>query len=76
MKVRSISFAAIALIAASAAFAEAPKPQLAEPRSVAREQTLLEEVAMGMREIVRAVTPEISLPKVEIKLPKLDAGAL
>jgi hypothetical protein len=34
---------------------------------------LLAEVTAGMREILRAVTPEISLPTIEIKLPTLDA---
>jgi hypothetical protein len=79
MNVRSIAFAAIALVAASTAFAEAaPKPAVAEPRPVAaaREQTLLEGVAVGMREILRTVAPEISLPKIEIKLPKLQTSAL
>jgi hypothetical protein len=75
MKVHSIVFAAVALIATSAAFAEAPKPAAAEARPAAREQTLLEDVAMGMREMLRTVTPEISLPKLDIKLPTLRTDA-
>lgn len=79
MKVRSIAFAAIAVIAASAALAEAPEsPQPAanvRPEPVVREQTLLEEVAAGMREILRAVTPDIALPKLSLELPKLEIAA-
>ena len=75
MNVRSIVFAALALIATSTVLAEAPKQAPIEPRPAVREQTLLQDVAAGMRELLRAVTPEISLPKVEIKLPTLDATA-
>ncbi len=38
----------------------------------AREQTLLENLANGMRELLRAAAPEISLPTIELKLPALD----
>jgi hypothetical protein len=31
------------------------------------------EIAAGMREVLRAATPEISLPALEVKLPTLDA---
>ena len=48
------------------------RPKRRTPQPAPREQTLLEEVAAGMREVLRAVTPEISLPKLEIKLPTLD----
>lgn len=79
MNVRSIAFAALAVIATSAAIAEAPEsPQAAaksQPEPVVREQTLLEEVAAGMREILRAVTPDIVLPALSIELPTLDIGA-
>ena len=75
MNSRSIVFAALVLVATSAAAAEAPQPAAAEQRSTAREQTVLKDVAEGMRELLRAVTPEISLPKLEIKLPTLDAYA-
>jgi hypothetical protein len=75
MNVRSIVFAALALVATSTAFAEAPQPAPTEPRPAVREQTLLEDVAAGMRDLLRAVTPEISLPALEIKLPTLDASA-
>jgi len=79
MNVRTIAFAALAVLAASAALAEAPKsPQPAattQPEPVVREQTLLEEVTAGMREILRAVTPDIALPALSIELPTLDIGA-
>jgi hypothetical protein len=78
MNVRSLAFAAIAVIAASTAIAEAPEsPQPAakiRPEPAVREQTLLEEVAAGMREILRAVTPDIALPEISIELPTLDIG--
>jgi hypothetical protein len=74
MNVRSIGFAALTLAATSAVFAEAAKPAPVEPAPAAREQTLLQDVAAGMRELLRAVAPEISLPKLEIKLPTLDAN--
>jgi hypothetical protein len=73
MKIRSIAIAVVAVLAASAsasaAFADAP--QLTEPRPAPRAQTLLDEVAAGMREILRAVSPEIALPAIEVKLPTL-----
>jgi len=75
MNVRSIAFATLTLVATSTVFAEAPKAAPAEPRPVAREQTVLQDVAAGMRELLRAVAPEISLPAIEITLPKLAAGA-
>ncbi len=73
MNIRSIALAVVAVLATSAAFAEAAALKAAEPQPAPREQTLVEEIAAGMREIVRAVTPEISLPAVEVKLPTLDA---
>jgi hypothetical protein len=75
MNSRSIVFAAFVLVATSAAVAESPQPASAEQRPHGREQTVLQDVADGMRELLRAVTPEISLPKLEIKLPTLDAHA-
>jgi hypothetical protein len=79
MNVRSIAFAALAVIATSTVIAEAPQSSqpAAEirPQPVVREQTLLEELATGMREIVRAVTPDIALPALSIELPALVIGA-
>jgi hypothetical protein len=76
MNVRSIVFASLAVLAVSAAIAEAPQSSQSvakiQPEAVAREQTLLEEVAAGMREILRAATPDISLPALTIELPTLD----
>jgi len=72
MKIRSIAIAAVAFLATSAAFADAPAPRVAEPQPAPRAQTLLADLAAGMREVLRAVTPEISLPTVEVKLPTLD----
>ena len=76
MNARSFALAALASIAISPAFAEAPKRPAAEPRPAVREQTLLEELAAGMREIVVAAAPEISLPKLELKLPTLERETL
>lgn len=73
MNIRSIALAIVATLATSAAFAQAQAPRSAEPQAAAREQKLVDEIAAGMREILRAVTPEISLPKVEVRLPALDA---
>jgi hypothetical protein len=72
MKIESIALAAVALCATSTAFAAgapAPKPEQPPPARV--EQTLVDELTSGMRDILRAVTPEIALPKIEIKLPAL-----
>ena len=75
MNARSFALAALTLVAISPAFAEAPKRPAAEPRPAVREQTLLEDLAAGMREIVVAAAPEISLPKLELMLPKLERAA-
>jgi hypothetical protein len=72
MKIRSIALAAVAMFAVSSAFAAAPAPKAAEPQPVPRAQTLLEELAAGTRDVLRAVVPDVSLPKLEIKLPPLD----
>ena len=74
MKIRSIALAAVAALATSSAFAAAPAPapKAAEPQPAPRAQTLLEELAAGTRDVLRAVVPEVSLPKLEIKLPPLD----
>jgi hypothetical protein len=72
MNIRSIAFAIVAVLTTSAALAETPAPK-AEPKPAPREQTLVEEISAGMRDILRAVTPEISLPTIEVKLPTLDA---
>lgn len=75
MKIRFIALAAAALLTSSATFAAAPEPKLAKPQPVPREHTLVEELARGAREILAAAVPEISLPKLELELPKQDAGA-
>lgn len=69
MKIRSIVLTAVAVAATSAAFAETPTAKVAAPQPAPREQTLLADIAVGMREILRTVAPEISLPTIEIKLP-------
>jgi hypothetical protein len=71
MQVRSIAIASVAFFAASAAFAGDPAPKVAHEQATPRHETLLKEVTAGMREILRAVTPEISLPALEVKLPTL-----
>ena len=73
MKIRSIALSIVATLATSAALAEAPARKAAEPQPAPREQTLVAEISAGMRDILRAVTPEISLPALEMKLPALDA---
>ena len=72
MKIRPIAIAVVAVLVTSAAFGGTPTPKPAEPQPAAREQTLLDEIAAGMRETLRAVAPEISLPALEVKLPTLD----
>src|SRR5688572_25209581 len=71
MKIRSIALAIVAVLTTSAALAQAPAPK-AEPKPALREHTLVEEISAGMRDVLRAVTPEISLPTIEVKLPALD----
>jgi hypothetical protein len=71
MNARSLALAAVAFAAISPVFADASKRE--EARPAVREQTLLQELAAGMREILVAVAPEISLPKLELQLPTLDA---
>lgn len=75
MNVRSIVFAAVAVMAASATFAEGLKPAAVEARPATQGQTALKELTAGMREVLRAVVPEIKMPAIEIKLPALDAKA-
>jgi hypothetical protein len=75
MNVRSFALAAVALIAISPAFADAPKAAPTEAQPAVRAQTVLEELAAGMREVLRAVMPEISLPALELELPALDRAA-
>ncbi len=70
MKIRFIAIAAVAALTTSAALANAPSPVVAEPAP--RAQTLVRELAAAMREVLRTVTPEISLPAVEVKLPTID----
>jgi hypothetical protein len=72
MNVQSFALVAVALVATSAVFAEEPKPTAAEPQRNTCEQTVLEGLAAGMREVLRAVAPDISLPALELKLPTLD----
>lgn len=72
MKIRSIALSAIALTAISAAFAGTPESQRAPQPTAAGNSTLLTEIAASMRDLLRAVTPEISLPALEVKLPTLE----
>jgi hypothetical protein len=72
MNSRSIALAVVAVLAVSSASAAATATKAAEPQPAPRAQTLLDELAAGMRDVLRAVTPEVSLPKLEIKLPPLD----
>jgi len=70
MKIRFIAIAAVAALTTSAAFADPPSPVAAEPAP--RAQTLVTEIAAAMRDVLRTVTPEISLPAVEVKLPAIE----
>jgi hypothetical protein len=72
MKIRTIAIAAVALTAISAAFAGTPESQRAPQRPADSNATLLTEIAASMRDLLRAVTPEISLPALEVKLPTLE----
>lgn len=71
MKRQFIVLAAFAFAATSAAFGASPTPagNVAKPEPVPHEQTLVEELARSAREILAAVVPEISLPKVKLELP-------
>ena len=73
MKIRSITVAAVAALATSAALADARTPKAAAPQPAPSAQSLVQEIAAGMREVLRAATPEISLPALEVKLPAVDA---
>jgi hypothetical protein len=75
MKIRAFSVAAVAAFAMSATsltFAGEPVLQPAESPAP-RKQTLLEDLAAGMRDVLRTVVPEIALPQMDLKLPTLDS---
>jgi hypothetical protein len=82
MKIRFIPVAVVAALASSAAFADAratlegPRREaskVAAPQPAPRAQSLVQEIAAGMREVLHAATPEIALPALELKLPTVDA---
>jgi hypothetical protein len=73
MKIRSIAVAALAVAATSLAFAGEPTQKPAQPQPAPRGQTVLEELAAGMRDVLRAVVPEIALPQIDLQLPVLDS---
>lgn len=76
MKIRFIAIAVVAVLSTSAAFAgSAPAVKAVEGQPAPRAQTLLEDIAAGMRQVLRSVTPEVSLPKIEITLPTLQGAA-
>jgi hypothetical protein len=75
MNVRTTIFSAIALAATSATFADAGIRQPAEPRAEVRRETMIQDLGERMRALLAAVTPEISLPKIELTLPSLERGA-
>jgi hypothetical protein len=73
MKIRSIAIAAVAVATTVSSVAgEAALPP-AQPEPASRAQMLLEDLAAGMRDVLRAVAPEIALPRLDVKLPSLDA---
>jgi hypothetical protein len=56
-----------------AAGALATEPVLDERPEAAAVATLGAEIVVGMRELLRAVTPEIALPSIELRLPTVGA---
>ena len=73
MKIRSFAVAAVALLATSLVFAGEAALKPAQPEPASRAQTLLDDLAAGMRDVLRAVVPEIAMPELDVKLPSLDA---
>ena len=73
MKIRTLVVATVAVAATSLAFAGEPAPTAKQSQPAPRGQTLLADLANGMRDVLRAVVPEIALPAIEVKLPTLDA---
>jgi hypothetical protein len=74
MKIRAFTVAATAAFAMSAtslAFAREPAPRPTQSQPAQRGQALLEDLAAGMRDVLRAVVPEIALPQIDVKLPAL-----
>jgi hypothetical protein len=73
MNLRNLCLATVAFAALSPALATpADSAALEEARDKApAEATLAEEIVASMRDLLDAVTPEISLPAVEIDLPTL-----
>jgi hypothetical protein len=70
MNARRYWLAAIVLLPTSLALAGESDAQRAAPPSAHREYpALLEELDADTRELLRAVTPEISLPPLELALP-------
>jgi hypothetical protein len=70
MNMRGIWLTSIAVAASAAALAEENRivgPGAADPT----DETVTAEILASMREILRAVTPEISLPKIDVALPAL-----
>ena len=73
MNIRSIALAAVAALGDLCRIRRRARAEGGRSRNrPPREQTLLEELAAGMRELLRAAAPEISLPTIELKLPPLD----
>jgi hypothetical protein len=72
MTVRCVLLTAVALAATAPALAQRLEQNVeAQPAAVKR--TLLAELAAGMRELIEAFVPEISLPAIELPLPTFDA---
>jgi hypothetical protein len=72
MTIRTSTIACVAFAAISTAFAATPESQRAPQQPADGHSTLLTEIAASMRDLLRAVTPEISLPALEVKLPTLE----
>lgn len=71
MTVRCILLTAVALAATAQALAQELE-QRVEPQAAAAKRTLLAGLAEGMRELIEAAVPEISLPAIELPLPTFD----
>ncbi len=73
MTIRSIAVAAVAVAATSMAFAGEAALKPAQLGAAPRVQTLVEDLSASAREVLRAVVPEIALPRLDVQLPTLHA---
>lgn len=73
MNIHSAWLTALAVAAASPVLADSADTTRGErTRATHEEPTLWMEIEASMRELLSAVTPEISLPALDLRLPALD----